>query len=83
MSNYVNKFVTMQNRPFTNHVDYGLSRGFIVSPTEYFPFTCAPHRQEIRTVTEKQIKFDGRPVVQLIEILPGALNQPITMPSPY
>ena len=72
---YPKNYVMIENKPFINHMDYGLSRGFIVSPVEEFPYTCAPHKQRIRLVYRKKGPFD------IIALVPGQLDQPITMPG--
>ena len=72
---YPTNFVNIVNRPFIHHLDYGLSRGFIVSPVEDFPYTCSPHNQEIRIVKSFS------PTNNIIGLVPGSLEQPITMPG--
>ena len=82
MQNYPGGYQVIENRPFTNHVDYGLSRGFITSSTESFPYACSPHFQEIRIASgTKPFKDVNGTDVKLIFLTEGVLNQPITMPG--
>lgn len=61
-------------------MDYGLSRGFITSPVEDFPSTCAPHVQQIRLVKRPRDSGIETPF-DVILLVPGSLQQPITMPG--
>lgn len=77
---YLKNYVMIDNKPFINHMDYGLSRGFIVSPVGKFPYKCAPHRQEIRLVIKPRESGIETPF-DVIALVPGRLDQPITMPG--
>ncbi len=83
MKNYPYRYEVIENRPFTNILDYGLSRGFVLSSTDSFPYTCAPHFQEIRIASgTKPFQSNNGSNVNIVLLTNGILNQPITMPNP-
>jgi hypothetical protein len=69
----------VSSKPFVNHMEQTLDRGFVVSPVEWFPTTLGFHKQDLRIVRPD---FGSPETSQIpVDLVFGKLNQPIDMPS--